>query len=407
MFFSLALKNILASKGRTFTTFILSSFTTALFIVYIAFTDGSHEQIIKNSVEIYTGYAHISAKGYREESDYDHIIEDASQIEKFLSNKPFVADFSPRFETYALFSKKDKSVGSMVCGIIPSKESKLSYLKRSLIKGSYLDDSDTNSIYIGNELAKKLSVDVGDEVAMIGSSLDYSTAADIFRVKGIFKTGLFDFDSASAFANKKYLDTIMMSGDKASYFILGFDDNREADKYSKMLGSGISENYEAYSWKIYLSSLVQMMQVDLLFGYISISVFFVVIFFVIMIFSYVNIFSRVRQIGLLRALGLRPRDIRMLLFSEVLIISVLSIIFGTIIGAVLTYYFELHPITVKGIADAYKDYGFVVSDEIPARFDIFTIIWNALCIFILTICSVFYPIHKINELSVTEAMRYV
>ncbi|MDQ1325288.1 MAG: lipoprotein-releasing system permease protein [Campylobacterota bacterium] len=81
MLYSLALKNILASKGRTFTTFFLSMFATILFIVYVAFTDGIHEQIIKNSVEIYTGYAHINARGYQDEQDYDHLIEDAEKIE--------------------------------------------------------------------------------------------------------------------------------------------------------------------------------------------------------------------------------------------------------------------------------------------------------------------------------------
>jgi len=406
MLYSLAIKNILASKSRTLTIFLLSMFTTAFFIVYVAFVNGSHEQMIKSSVEIYTGYAHINAKGYQEESDYDHLIEDAKQIETFLKQKPFISNFSPRFETYALLSQKEKTVGTMLTGIIPSRESGLSYLKNSLVKGSYLEDNDTRAIYIGSDLAKRLSIDVGDEIAMISSSLDYSTAADLFKVKGIFKTGLFDFDSSSAFVNKTYLDSVMMSENKASYFVLRFIDNKATDSYAKILGDNLPQGHEVLSWKILLFDLVQLMQVDSLFNYISISVFFLVIFFVIMIFNYVNIYSRVRQIGLLRALGFTPKDIRVLLFNELLIITLVSVSLGTIIGAIATYYLEIYPITISGLAETYKEYG-IIYDTIPTHFDTFTIIWNALSIFVLNISSIFYPIFKINKLSVTEAMRYV
>lgn len=406
MLYSLALKNILASKGRTFTTFFLSMFATILFIVYVAFTDGIHEQIIKNSVEIYTGYAHINARGYQDEQDYDHLIEDAEKIEGILKKDPSVLEFSPRFETYVLLSKKDKTVGSMLGGIIPSKESSLSHLKHALIKGAYLEGNDTRAIYLGSDLAKRLNVDVGEEIAMIGSSLDYSTAADLFTVKGIFRTGLFEFDSTSAFANKAYLDNIMMSKNKASYFTLSFLDNQAAAKYVNALKDKLPRTCEALSWQMLLSTLVQAMQVDSLFGYISISIFFLVIFFVIMIFSYVSIYARTRQIGLLRALGFTPKDIRILLFNEMLIIAFFSVTLGGIIGAAVTYYFEIHPLVVSGLAETYKDYG-IISDALPTRFDLFTISWNALSIFILNLTSILYPIYKINQLSVTEAMRHV
>ncbi len=70
---------------------------------------------------------------------------------------------------------------------------------------------------------------------MVGSSIDYSVAADLFTVKGIFKTGLFDFDAQSAFVNKPYLDTVMMSENKASYFTLNFHDNDHIDEATKAL----------------------------------------------------------------------------------------------------------------------------------------------------------------------------
>ncbi|OQX75484.1 MAG: hypothetical protein B6D54_05755, partial [Epsilonproteobacteria bacterium 4484_65] len=202
MLFSLAFKNILRSKGRSVTTIILSTITTIFFIAYVALTEGSRHQLIKNSVEIYTGYAHVNLKGYREDSGYDNLIEDAEHIDQVLRKDPSISHYAPRFETHALLSSETNSVGSLLAGIIPSREKKLSKLQNSLLKGNYLDDRDSNAIYLGSQLAKRLKVDVGSEIAMVGSSIDYSIAADLFTVKGIFKTGLFEFDAQSAFVNK-------------------------------------------------------------------------------------------------------------------------------------------------------------------------------------------------------------
>lgn len=406
MLFSLALKNILKSKGRSIITLLLSTFTTILFIIYVAFMDGSHHQIIKSSVEVYTGYAHVNLNGYRDESSYDYLIEDANSIEQILKNDRSIKAYSPRFETYALLSGDEKAVGSMIVGIIPSREEPLSKLPGSLIKGEYLNDNDTNAIYIGSALAKRLKVDIGSQIAMVGSSIDYSIAADLFTVKGIFKTGLFDFDSQSAFVNKSYLDTIMLSDNMASYFTLNFHDNDNIDKMTTNLQASLPSEVEAVNWKTLLTALVQAMLVDSIFGYISISIFFLVIFFVIMIFSYVNIYTRAREIGLLRALGLTSKDIFGMLFVEILLLATVSIVVGTIIGASIAYYYELHPIVISGIAETYKEYG-VVSDEIPMNFDLFTITWNALTIFLLNLAAIIYPVTKINKLTAMEAMRYV
>ncbi|MEA1954362.1 MAG: FtsX-like permease family protein [Campylobacterota bacterium] len=406
MYFTLAVKNILASKGRSFTILFLSLFTTALFIVYVAFMDGSHYQIIKNSVEVYTGYAHVNAKGYQEESNYENLIEDAGKIDTILRNDISIKAYAPRFESYALLSGDEKSVGSMVVGIVPSSEKALSKLESSLLEGEYLNDNDTHAIYIGSDLAKRLKVSLGSEVAMVGSSIDYSIAAELFRVKGIFKTGLFDFDSQSAFVNKSYLDTIMQSTNKASYFTLSFHDNNSIDKATTTLQAKLPTNHEVVNWKALLSALVQAMLVDSIFGYISISIFFLVIFFVIMIFSYVNIYTRTREIGLLRALGLTSKDVFLMLLTETLLLATFSVVLGGIIGGLVAHHYELHPIIISGMAEMYKDYG-VVSDEVPMNFDLFTITWNALTIFLLNLLAIIYPIAKINKLTAVEAMRYV
>jgi ABC-type lipoprotein release transport system permease subunit len=148
------------------------------------------------------------------------------------------------------------------------------------------------------------------------------------------------------------------------------------------------------------------MEVDSIFGYVSLSLFFVVIFFVIMIYGFVNVSSRIREFGVLRCIGLSNVNIFWLLFYEIFILSSLAVVLAAPLAGFICYYFQLHPIVIEGMAEMYQDYG-IVSDEIPFRFDIFTISWNLGIIYLLNFLSILYPYYYIKVFKPIEASRHV
>lgn len=403
---SLALKNIFYYTGRSLTTFILSAVSTLLFVVYVAFMDGSHEAMLKSSLEIYTGALEIMEYEQRKNPSYDTLLQNVDEITSKLKNLKGVKAFAPRLESYALLSGDEDSIGAMVAGIEPEKEAEISKLKTALKEGRYLKTDDTNAIYIGSDLAKRINVKVGDKVALVGSATDYSFAAGIFKVVGIFETGLFSFDASSSFVNKPYFDDLMLSQGLASYIVVTVDDLSHVDDVAESINTLLPKHQEAATWKVLMHDMVQAMEVDSLFGYITLALFFVVIFFVVMIYGFMNISGRIKELGVLRALGVKADQLLTLLLLETAILAITSVIMGTLIGAYLSYYFELNPIVIEGIAESYKQYG-VISDEIPTRYDLFTVIWNGLLILVLNFLALIYPIYYIKQFSPTEAMRHV
>lgn len=404
--FSLALKNIIYYKGRSLTTFFLSLLSAFFFVIYVAFMDGSHESMLKNSLDIYTAPLQVMHSEYRESPSYDTILEGVERVEEKLQGVEGVRAYSARLESFALLSTQEDSVGSMVTGINPEKESQISKLKEALYQGRYLEESDTSAIYIGAELAQRLKVKIGDRVAFVGSSIDYSFAAENFEVVGIFKTGLFEFDASSAFVNKSYFDTLMLSEDMASYIVVAVDDIEEVESIVAHIQRSMPKDIEVASWKVLMASMVQAMEVDSIFGYISLGLFFVVIFFVVMIYGFINVSTRIKELGLLRALGLRSFDVTSLLFLETALLALSSVLIGMVLGGYLAYYFELHPIIVEGIAETYKEYG-IVSDAVPTRFDIWTVCWNGIVVVLLNFLAIIYPIYYTRRFSPVEAMSHV
>lgn len=405
--FSLALKNILFYKGRSITTFILTFVNALLFIVYVAFMDGSHESMLENSLKIYTGGVEIYKKEYRDVGGTEYLIKDVKKIESQLEGVDGIASYTSRYESFGLLSFKNYSAASMVTGINPAKEALQSELKNALVKGEYLQDDGSNCLYAGDELLKKLHVKVGDEVSYISNASDDSFAADIFKVCGVFKTGMYEFDISSAFMSRSYFDKLMLSENKASYITMKIDNLERVDEIQQLLEKKISdESIEVVTWKTLMKSMVEAMKIDSIFGYISMSLFFVVIFFVIMIFGFINVSSRVREFGTLQAIGLRKSQVSMLLFYEIFIVSTLAIIIATPLGAYLSYYYSIHPIIMEGASEMYKDYG-IISDEIPTVFNLFTISWNVALIYVLNFLSILYPISYISSFKPIEAINHV
>lgn len=405
--FKLALKNTLFYKGRSITTAVLTFASTILFILYISLLNGSHKSMLENSLKIYTGAIEIYHKGYRDIGGNEYLIQDVKVITDKLAKIDAIEAYSSRYETYGLLSNKEHSAAAMVAGIEPKKEKILSSLEPALREGSFLDENSANCLYMGIELAKKLKLSIGDEVAFIGSASDGSFAADIFRVCATFKTGSFEFDSSASFITRSYFDELMYAKNRASYITIKLKNIEDAEEVNSQIITMIDdESLESLTWKILMKNMVESMEIDAVFGYISLSLFMVVIFFVIMIYGFINVSSRIKGFGILRCIGLSKRDVFLLLFYEILILTILATALAAPIAAYICYYYSINPIVIEGIADMYKDYG-IISNEIPFDFNLVTIGWNLGVIYLLNFLSILYPYMYINSFGPFEATRHV
>ncbi len=406
MLIKFALRNLVAYKKRTIVTLLLTTITTALLIFSTAWMDGSHQTMIKNAVEIYPGYLQITAQKFRDTPSFDHLIFDATAVRQKLAQNDDIAVLGARFESFVLFSANEKSVGGMLTGIEPEKEQQLSRLSSSLKRGEYLKATDTNHAYIGIELARRLNVDVGDKIVFIGNGADYSFAADTLNIKGLFQTGLYDFDATSAFIAKPYFDLIMAAENYATHFIVLPKQPEKSTELAAQLGKTLGSQYQAASWNQIMAELVKAMEIDSLFGYITLAIIFIVVFFVITIYTLLTVFGRIREIGVLRAIGTAPRQMLTLLLLESGLLALISVITGGLIGGALAYHFQLHPLALSGFEDQFKQYGLTVS-AIPTAFEPWTIFRDMVVMFFLSVLSTLYPIFKVNRFKPVEAMRHV
>lgn len=412
MFWLIAWRNIWAKKRQAVLTIALSVFCTVFLIFSLAFMHGQHKKMIKDAVEIYTGYAQITGRDYQDYPDYDHLIYDLNKVKQVVSGFPEIKGASGRFQTFALFAAEEDSLGGMLIGINPVLEENLSRIKAATTKGEYLTKTDKPYCLIGKKLAERLNLGLGDKLTYLSQAIDMSMAADILTIKGIFSTGS-QIDSNTVFLSKAYMDGIFLTGNIASNYVL-LPKEKFRNRRLPGLITGLNKQLagtetEAVNWKVPLKSMVQMVKVDSAFGYFSYGILVVVIFFVIMIFSLISIFQRTREIGILRAVGTKPKQILLMLIGEALILGAIAVIIGGVIGGWLAYHYHVNPIQFNvspEVLEQYQQWG-VVDMTFPTVFSYVAILSNCLFVLLLNIFAVLYPAFKVNAYKPIEAINYV
>lgn len=408
MIWKLAWRNIVKNPRRSIVTLLLGILCCALMIFYEAFGQGSRTKMIDDSVAMYSGYLQIHGQGYQEHPNYDNLIYNVQEVKQKIKNIPEIETFGERFETFALYSTKADSIGGMLIGIEPDKEAKLSRIKRGHKSGRFLNNNDTKAIYIGSDLAKRLEVKIGDEIVFLSSAVDYSMAAGTYKVVGIFQTNFYDFDANVAFVNKKSIDLDFLAENIASQIIVLPKDKNKTFELQKKLEKILDQKkYEVVTWKTTMSDIVQYMSLDAVFDYISFGLLLVIVFFVIMIYSLISIYQRTKEIGIMRAVGTSQKQIYQILFAEIFILTVLSIIIGGIIGSLISLHFAAHPLELKfdsDLMDLYRQFG-MYDLTFPAQLSLKAFLRGAIPVFSLMLIAVAYPAWKINQLRPIDAIE--
>ena len=186
-----------------------------------------------------------------------------------------------------------------------------------------------NWVFIGVELARSLNLKVGMplQINIPGNSMTILGPVLNSRqltIKGIFNTGVYDFDKYFIFSN---ID--QFKNNISNKVIDVYLNNKDFD-YSDLDGLNYS------TWEDQNQTLAQALSTEK-------NVMFVILFFIIVISSFTIISNQIffikekyKDIVLLKALGIKQSKICFLFFLNSFFISFFSIVIGTCLGLLLS-----------------------------------------------------------------------
>ena len=186
-----------------------------------------------------------------------------------------------------------------------------------------------NWVFIGVELARSLNLKVGMpiQINIPGNSMTILGPVLNSRqltIKGIFNTGVYDFDKYFIFSN------IDQFKNNISNKVIDVYLNNKNFDYSDLDGLNYS------TWEDQNQTLAQALSTEK-------NVMFVILFFIIVISSFTIISNQIffikekyKDIVLLKALGIKQSKICFLFFLNSFFISFFSIVIGTCLGLTLS-----------------------------------------------------------------------
>ena len=186
-----------------------------------------------------------------------------------------------------------------------------------------------NWVFIGVELARSLNLKVGMplQINIPGNSMTILGPVLNSRqliIKGIFNTGVYDFDKYFIFSN---ID--QFKNNISNKVIDVYLNNKDFD-YSDLDGLNYS------TWEDQNQTLAQALSTEK-------NVMFIILFFIIVISSFTIISNQIffikekyKDIVLLKALGIKQSKICFLFFLNSFFISFFSIVIGTCLGLLLS-----------------------------------------------------------------------
>jgi lipoprotein-releasing system permease protein len=206
----------------------------------------------------------------------------------------------------------------------------------------FFDLSDNGYILLGTELARRLGLGIGDEITLysitgILSAEDEDSGLNNFEIRGIFRTGFYEYDCSWAFLNIASPVFFANENDLKLGIKLAnrFHDGLVFDQAKKKLSVAGFENVRISSWRDYNRSFFGALRTEKLFMFILVGLIFLVVGLNIFQAQRRSVLQRSEEIGLLRAVGGAKNAVRFVFVCDGGIIGFSGAFIGLVLGLIV------------------------------------------------------------------------
>ncbi len=384
------------TSGSIFFGVLLSAFMTSM-------QYGSYEAMISNVVKFYSGYMQIFTQEYHENKTINNTFVLTDSLKTIIDNDKSITQYTKRLEYFSLASSYELTKGSVIIGVDPEGENKVTGLKKWVKEGTYLKN-EVPGVLVAVELAKYLKVGVGDTIVLYGQGFHGVMAAGVFPVSGILEFPSPELNKQFIYMTLQASQELFSAPDRLSSLVLMVKDNYQLPSTLRHLKKEIKPPMMVMSWQELQPALVQMIDGDKAGGLFMKSLLYLIITFGILGTILMMVSERKRELGVMIAIGMQRARLSTILFFETFFIGIIGALAGILVSIPITYWYFLNPIPLTG--DAAKtmiDMGIEPFMYFSIQPDVYYV--QAIVVLIITMAISIYPIIKSFTMKLTSALR--
>ena len=404
MVVGLAWRNIWRQPHRTILSLTSITLASMITIFLLALQQGAYGTMKESVLHLIDGFAQIQPPGYADDPDLRKAIADPNVVATRLDKLSAVTASAPRASTYVILSNGPRSYGGAVFGIDPMRETKISTLDNTLIKGRYLRAGDDDAIVVGAGLARNLMLSIGSKLTMLGGARDGSIAADVLTVVGIFSTGAPELDRQVVEMPLARFQTDFAMGDRVN--VVAVAGNRLSDiqaSLGALKNAAKKDGLVVRDWTELEPALHDVILLDASFSVLLYVSLIVIVVFIILNTLLMSVLERTHEFGMLMAIGMRPVQIGRMVWLELLFLAGTGAFLGIALGGSLTAWVGAHGIPFPGAEALFSQWN--MPSTLYPQLDYVSALAGPLAIALSIAIAGIVPYLRVRRLQPVSAMR--
>ena len=295
-----------------------------------------------------TSHVMVSDLGGQGLADYEGLAEKIRAI-------PGVESVTPVVYNTVLITGLGESSGALVKGIDFDRERPGAAWLQKLEAGRVPDgEGPREGLLLGRELALRIGAQVGDVVDIVTASSTLSPLGLLpkrkrLQVTGIFNTGLYEFDNATALVAIGLAQRLFGLEGRASYIQVKLRDIFAAPAVGERIVAALPPVVYITTWMELNKSLFSALKLEKNIMFLTITLIVIVAALNIIATLILMVMEKTRDIGILMAMGATPQMINRIFFYQGALIGVIGTALGVLLGlgwCALANAFELIKIPV-------------------------------------------------------------
>ena len=319
-------------------------------------------------------------------------------------------NLSKSFTGEGIILSNEIAKGVILKGVDKNEKKIEDFFEKFITKGK-LNNFDTNSVFIGTELAFDLNLKEGDMLSLMTSSFIMTPLGSLpkqenFKIAGIFNTGFLEFDQNVIFLNIEDVLSIFDKESKDQDIEIYLRNPLKANFYKDKIQK-INKNYFIYTWSDLNKSLFSALKVERNVMFIILSLIVIVAAFNIISGLTILIKNKTKEIAILKTLGLSNRSIKKSFFLTGFVIGFCATVSGILLGIFLSINLEKIRAFLSNIfnleifpADIY------FLEKLPSEISLNSILVIFIISLIISAISSYLPASKISKMNTFRALRY-
>ena len=321
---------------------------------------------------------------------------------------------APYIEGQVMLVHNGRSSGALFRGVLPEKEPDVSDLAFKLLDGVDLEESlvaGEFGILLGSDLANTVGATVGDKVTVITPEASVTPVGFVprlkrFTVTGIFKFGMFQYDSAMSIVHSSDASKLLKLDEGFSGVRLKLDDTSISPFVVNDLRQKLGFDFFISDWTMQNANYFAAVRLEKTMMFIILSMIVAVAAFNIVSTLVMMVQDKQSDIAIMRTQGASPKSIMSIFLVQGTLIGVLGTIAGTIGGVLLASNIDVVVPFIEQFIGPVLDPSVYYIDKMPSDLRGSVVIKTVLMSLTLSILATLYPAWRAARTEPAAALAY-